>query len=175
MPRVRAQQVASARRWKAKNPEARLWSNKTAKQKKDMGEATRRWRSRNRARYAVEALASIRLLRSAGFRVAWPAIVAHYGGACLACGGANPMFDHVVPLSAGGVNAMTNGQPLCRPCNTRKGSAVDSAQDHRPDLGAWIVDLAAAQPWILTLSVQRGRPSLAQRARQNQQVAGFRC
>jgi len=166
LPHAREQQAASAKRWQAKNPEKRLWKNKTAKQRKAAYVAVRRWRAKNPERHRNESRASLQLSRSIGFRTAWPTIVAHYSNACLACGGAKPVFDHVVPLSSGGVNSLTNGQPLCRACNTRKGSAADSAQDYRPDKGAWIVELANAQPWILTLSVQRGRRSLVRKARE---------
>jgi 5-methylcytosine-specific restriction endonuclease McrA len=47
---------------------------------------------------------------------------------CLCCGEKEPMIelteDHVVPLSAGGTDAIENIQPLCRKCNSHKGARV---------------------------------------------------
>lgn len=45
-----------------------------------------------------------------------------YGNCCLACGRSDVKLtaDHVVPVSAGGWNGISNIQPLCRPCNSSK-------------------------------------------------------
>jgi 5-methylcytosine-specific restriction endonuclease McrA len=59
----------------------------------------------------------------------WREIVKAHGNHCLCCGiryGTTPLDemtkDHVVPLSKGGSNLASNLQPLCRPCNSRKGT-----------------------------------------------------
>lgn len=53
----------------------------------------------------------------------WDALCEHYGHICLACGQHTALTeDHIVPLSAGGTDAITNIQPLCRPCNSTKGT-----------------------------------------------------
>lgn len=57
------------------------------------------------------------------------------------------MFDHIVPLSAGGANLLTNGQPLCRACNATKGH-MSSQMDDRPDKGAWVAELVKLNPWL---------------------------
>jgi 5-methylcytosine-specific restriction endonuclease McrA len=50
---------------------------------------------------------------------------------CLRCGSSEDITqDHVVPLSKGGRNHISNIQPLCRPCNSSKSSSV---VDYRPD------------------------------------------
>jgi 5-methylcytosine-specific restriction endonuclease McrA len=60
----------------------------------------------------------------------WFSLVALYGNKCLACGASKDIsIDHVVPLSKGGTNDITNLQPLCRACNSSKGT---NATDYRP-------------------------------------------
>lgn len=42
---------------------------------------------------------------------------------CQNCGSkSNLTIDHIVPLSKGGTNDLTNFQTLCRPCNSSKGN-----------------------------------------------------
>lgn len=56
----------------------------------------------------------------------WKAIKKQYQYMCLCCGKREPEVrltpDHVVPLALGGSNEINNIQPLCLPCNTRKGT-----------------------------------------------------
>jgi len=53
----------------------------------------------------------------------WELLCERYGHICLACGQRLPLTeDHVVPLVRGGTDDISNIQPLCRPCNSRKGS-----------------------------------------------------
>lgn len=57
-------------------------------------------------------------------------LCAAWGNVCLCCGGQSKLEpDHVIPLSWGGSNEITNIQPLCRSCNSRKGNR--HATDHR--------------------------------------------
>lgn len=107
------------------------------------------WRQRNAARCNTESRMGLQLRRSLAHKAAWPTILTHYGNACLSCGAtADLCFDHVVPLSAGGANALSNGQPLCRACNTFKGRCPVPNKDYRPDGGAWITALVALNPWL---------------------------
>ena len=47
------------------------------------------------------------------------------GHACVYCGADKPLEgDHIVPLSRGGSNALTNLATACRPCNLSKGSST---------------------------------------------------
>ena len=63
----------------------------------------------------------------------WRALKLRYGSRCLACG--NPesevrlAIDHIVSLSMGGPNDISNIQILCVNCNARKAKAVI---DYRP-------------------------------------------
>lgn len=44
-----------------------------------------------------------------------------YGNKCLCCGiEENITIDHVIPVKKGGVNELSNMQPLCKSCNSRK-------------------------------------------------------
>jgi 5-methylcytosine-specific restriction endonuclease McrA len=59
------------------------------------------------------------------------ALCAAYGGRCLACGLEQTRLtaDHVVPVALGGASDISNIQPLCQPCNSRKGTKII---DYRP-------------------------------------------
>lgn len=47
------------------------------------------------------------------------------GGKCLQCGSTNNLtIDHVIPLSRGGKNHISNYQTLCGSCNLKKGDKV---------------------------------------------------
>lgn len=61
----------------------------------------------------------------------WADLCAKYGNQCLACGrNDRPLtVDHIVPLSQGGTNWITNVQPLCKPCNQMKFTKII---DYRP-------------------------------------------
>lgn len=52
----------------------------------------------------------------------WIMLLQKYGNKCLACGSEEVTRDHVVPISRGGSNTIDNIQPLCKPCNSRKGT-----------------------------------------------------
>lgn len=77
-----------------------------------------------------------RLLRAEGKHTAaqWQALKAHYGNRCLCCGRPEMEValhrDHVIPLTRGGSNWISNIQPLCKECNSAKG---EKSTDYRPD------------------------------------------
>lgn len=60
----------------------------------------------------------------------WQELCESYDHHCLCCGLQVPLTrDHVVPVSQGGTDAITNIQPLCKPCNSQKNNR---AFDYRP-------------------------------------------
>lgn len=63
----------------------------------------------------------------------WGELVNKYGNKCLACGATDRRLtiDHVIPLSVGGAHDIRNVQPLCKKCNSSKGTKTI---DYRPNL-----------------------------------------
>jgi 5-methylcytosine-specific restriction endonuclease McrA len=60
----------------------------------------------------------------------WNDLLEKYGGRCLACGSTtNITLDHVIPLISGGANDISNVQPLCKSCNSKKWKRII---DYRP-------------------------------------------
>ena len=53
----------------------------------------------------------------------WEALIVAYGHCCAYCGEWVPQLhrEHLVPLSLGGANEVSNIVPACGPCNQRKG------------------------------------------------------
>jgi 5-methylcytosine-specific restriction endonuclease McrA len=55
----------------------------------------------------------------------WLALLESHGVVCLACGADEDLsVDHIVPLSHGASNAISNIQSLCETCNSLKGATV---------------------------------------------------
>lgn len=63
---------------------------------------------------------------------------------CLVCGTTDRLsLDHIVPISLGGCCCIHNLQPLCRPCNARKGNR--NQNDYRtPEIHSWLATIPSA-------------------------------
>ena len=62
----------------------------------------------------------------------WQEMLDFFGNKCIKCGSdciGRPTKDHIVPQSWGGVDEISNWQPLCRECNSSK--CADHATDYR--------------------------------------------
>lgn len=86
----------------------------------------RRWRAENPQAEAARRRRRRELLAAAEGDFSeeeWVHLRSTYGDCCLRCGSADGITpDHVVPLSHGGSNFITNIQPLCVSCNSAKGT-----------------------------------------------------
>src|SRR5215213_2640007 len=99
--REREEVIARSKKWTEDNPE-----------KVSQAKANNR-RKRRAARHA-----SLGSFTAEEFK----ALCEGYGNRCLACGGAEAALeaDHVVPLTKGGSDDISNIQPLCGSCNRKK-------------------------------------------------------
>ena len=76
----------------------------------------------------------VRELRAEGFHTVkqWLLLCAKYGHHCAHCGELRKLTeDHIIPLSRGGSDFISNIQPLCLSCNQKKGTRVEKTQEVR--------------------------------------------
>lgn len=60
----------------------------------------------------------------------WLDVLSRHNGKCLSCGSTDDItMDHIIPVKRGGPNTKDNVQPLCRSCNSSKGTKTI---DYRP-------------------------------------------
>lgn len=91
-------------------------------------EHRRKWTKTEKGRAAVKRKAYVRRARlgkslATHTETEWRALVEKHGGRCAICKKRRPLTrDHIRPLSKGGDNGIENIQPLCRPCNAKKGA-----------------------------------------------------
>lgn len=68
----------------------------------------------------------------------WDFLKAAYDYKCRMCGRKEPEIkltkDHIVPLGSGGTNDISNIQPLCRSCNSKKGLLYINLAEVKPSL-----------------------------------------
>ena len=87
----------------------------------------RRWKKANPdACRAMSNRRRTRLTGNGGSYTAkqWIELKSRFDNRCLMCNRQEPeillTFDHIVPVSRGGTSDITNGQPLCKSCNSKK-------------------------------------------------------
>lgn len=65
----------------------------------------------------------------------------YYGQACVCCGNDDTVtVDHIVPLSMGGSNLITNIQITCQRCNIERGR-MGASDDRRKSWPLWFSDI----------------------------------
>lgn len=87
-------------------------------------EAHKRWKLKNPERMAhLKARYYARRKNAEGSHTfeEWQELKAKFNNLCVNCLESKPLTkDHVIPLSKGGSDYITNIQPLCRNCNSKK-------------------------------------------------------
>lgn len=89
----------------------------------------RRWVQNNPERVKANSNNRRARLKAVGGKIShieWERLCESFGYKCLSCGKDNIKLtiDHVVPISLGGVNLINNAQPLCKSCNSSKGTKI---------------------------------------------------
>lgn len=121
--------LEASRRYRRRNP-------------KKTRRAVRRWELRNRDKLIAYQHKRRARVRNAGgdYTVAeWKRLCKQYNNRCLACGRDDVKLtpDHVIPISKGGSNDISNIQPLCLSCNQSKNDKTIDYRD-KPVLKRWI-------------------------------------
>ena len=99
-----------------------------------MNEYARAWYREHKEVFRMKVnLRRARMMKAEGSlsREDWRRVLEFYGDECLKCGGKPVTIDHVVPISRGGRNDISNVQPLCGTCNARK---FVSIEDYRMEM-----------------------------------------
>lgn len=114
--------------------------NQTEKRKAFHAANLKRWPRENPQKMAVQ-LARRRARKRAAdgnFTVEeFRALCERFGGVCLGCGSVDVMLtpDHIIPLSLGGSNRISNIQPLCKACNSKKNVNIIDCRPGAATLG----------------------------------------
>lgn len=129
-PEARAKQKVYEAARKRKGPSKRRGSRDTPERR-----AQRKgYRATPRGRAALAACDARRITKRLGIPgrftgAQFLALCIAYGNLCLCCRKKRRLTpDHVIPLSKHGSNYISNIQPLCRPCNSKK---HDKTTDYR--------------------------------------------
>lgn len=86
-----------------------------------------KWRHANReARRRFDAKMRGFVIPGSHTMAEWRAKVEEHGGRCVYCGRTDVKLtrDHVIPVTKGGSNDISNIVPACQPCNSRKGNRL---------------------------------------------------
>jgi len=114
--------------WAARNPEAALerFRKYQRKNRKACRARCRDYQKRNPEVFKAknQKRRTTKTLAGGSFTPAeWLALCKKYGNRCLCCGKRRKLTaDHVIPVSKGGTSNISNIQPLCKTCNSSKGT-----------------------------------------------------
>lgn len=144
----------SSRKWRERNPEGareslRRWYVANAEKHK---ESSRVWARANPGKAATYRHRRRTRIKGSGGSYTeqeWNALCKQYNNQCLACGRSDlPLTaDHVVPVVMGGSSYISNIQPLCLPCNSRKRARIIDYRN-KPIARRWV------QPSLFVAAVE---------------------
>lgn len=118
-----------ARDWNVNNKEKKV--EKSHKWYLDNTERTKKnvviWQKNNPEKLKAHRRNRRAREKGSGLKISskqWEILLEQYECRCLRCGkvGIKLTMDHVLPLSLGGEHRIENIQPLCKPCNSAKGT-----------------------------------------------------
>ena len=120
----RARYKADPERFKA---EARMWQKAHPRKYKRNTATWQKTHPEKRKAYKAKRRTAKTQAGGAYTSAQWTALCDKHHNRCVCCGKKRKLTsDHVVPVSKGGTSNIDNIQPLCLPCNARKGTkAID--------------------------------------------------
>jgi uncharacterized protein YdaU (DUF1376 family) len=114
--------------WRSKKADEVI-AESTSKSAKARASASAKWGEGGAAATRSQRLAAARAIAT-HTKAEWLALVDACGNACVRCGGAGVVKDHITPIYQGGSDGIDNLQPLCQSCNSSKGP---ENKDFRPE------------------------------------------
>lgn len=122
--RARSARYYAAQPERVKNS-SKKWRDKNREQ---VNSVSREYAKQNREKYKIHCVSRRTKKAQAGGYFTpeeWFTLCFACGFKCLCCGQVKPLTaDHVIPVSKGGPSWLWNIQPLCGPCNSKKGNKV---------------------------------------------------
>lgn len=121
--------IERTKEWKQKIGKANaiaLLGKTTSEKQKEVARSRRGEKNPNWKGGKMQKSYRVRKLQSDGShtKVEWENLKEKYGYMCLCCKQTEPIIklsrDHIIPLSKGGTDYISNIQPLCLGCNKRK-------------------------------------------------------
>jgi 5-methylcytosine-specific restriction endonuclease McrA len=111
------------------------------KNKEKWQQRTTNWRRRNPDKVAAANHKRRNKIKNNGGNYTdyeWKKLCKQYEYRCIACGKKTKLtVDHVIPLDLGGANTIDNIQPLCKSCNSSKGTKTIDYRN-KPIIERWI-------------------------------------
>ena len=130
--------------WQIKNPgkrkkyDKKYWENNREQINKRISEwaksnpEKRRLHAKNRKYQIKGSRGNISIYQ-------WKELCGKYNNRCLCCGKQTKLtIDHIIPISRGGDNCISNIQPLCNSCNASKGVKIIDYRPNKSNPQMWL-------------------------------------